>query len=104
MGIVIPFRPRSGPWRPAETASLAAIQRELDRHGLMTGHTQGNDDSSRPWRAFYNRMTGQVVAIVSRSKADYELLWADRTSERVENMDELVLVARSWTARWHASA
>lgn len=80
-----------------------AIQRELDRHGLMTDYEQDNDDS-RPWRAFYDQLTGRVVAIVSRSGAGYELLWADRTSARAETINELVLVARSWTGRFHASA
>src|SRR6188768_3730947 len=91
--------PRSGPWRPTESSALIAIQLELDRHGLMTDYTQGNDDDSGPWRAFYNRMTGRVVAIVARSKAGYELLWADRTSVHAEKMDQLVLVARSGLCR-----
>jgi hypothetical protein len=70
----------------------------------MTNYAQANDDDSRPYRAFYSQMTGRVVAIVSRSKVGYELLWADRTSVRAQNMDELVLVARAWTVRLHASA
>jgi len=65
----------------------------------MTDYTQGNDDDSRPWRAFYNRMTGRVVAIVARSKVGYELLWADRTSVYAEKMEQLVLVARSGLCR-----
>ena len=99
MGTVVSFRPRSGPWLPTESSALVAIQRELDRCGLVTDYTQGNDDDSRPWRAFYNRMTGRVVAIVARSRAGYELLWADRTSAYAEKMDELVLAARSGLSR-----
>jgi hypothetical protein len=97
MGTVISFDPCSGPWLPTEHSALVALQRELDGHGLMTDYTQGNDDDNRPWRAFYNRMTGRVVAIVTRSKAGYELLWADRTSIYAEKMDQLVLAARSGT-------
>ena len=100
MGIVVSFHPRGGPWLPTESSALVAIQRELDMHGLITDYTQGNDDDSRPWRAFYNRMTGRVVAIVTRSKAGYELLWADRTSAYAEEMDQLVLVARSGLCRY----
>jgi len=99
MGTVVSFHPRSGPWLPTESSALVAIQRELERHGLMTDYTQGNDDDSRPWRAFYNRMTGRVVAIVARSKVGYELLWADRTSVYAEKMEQLVLVARSGLCR-----
>jgi hypothetical protein len=95
MGTVVSFHHRSGPWLPSESAALVAIQRELDRHGLMTDYSQGNDDDNKPWRAFYNRMTGQVVAIVTRSKAGYELLWTDRTSTYAEKLDQLVLLARS---------
>jgi len=69
----------------------------------MIGHTEGNDDDGRPWRAFYSRLTGQVVVIVSRSRSGYELLWADRTSVRAENIDELVLVVRA-PGRLNASA
>jgi hypothetical protein len=65
----------------------------------MTDYTQGNDDDGMPWRAFYNRMTGRVVAIVTRSKMGYELLWADRTSVYADEMDQLVLAARSGLSR-----
>lgn len=102
MGVVVSFRPPSGPWRPSECASLAAIQRELDRHGVMTDHVQDSDSHSRPWRAFYCRMTGRVVAVISRSQAGYELLWADRTSVRGDTLNDLILAARSWTAPFHA--
>jgi hypothetical protein len=102
MGVVIPFRPRSGPWSSSEAASLAAIKRELERHGFMIDYAQDSDGDSRPWRAFYCQMTGRVVAVISRSKAGYELLWADRTSVRTETMDGLILAARSWTAPFHA--
>jgi hypothetical protein len=101
MGTVVSFHPRSGSWSPSERANLTSIQRELDRHGLMTDYEEGRDGDDRLWRAIYGQMTGRVVAIVSRSKAGYELLWADRTSVRARKMDELILAARSWTVPFH---
>jgi hypothetical protein len=69
----------------------------------MINYAQADDDG-RPWRAFFSQMTGRVVAIVSRSKLGYELVWADRTSAHAEKIDELILVARASTVRLHASA
>jgi hypothetical protein len=70
----------------------------------LTDYAEDNDGNGRPWRAFYSQFTGRVVAIVSRSRTGYELLWADRTSVHAEKIDDLVLVARVRTARLHASA
>jgi len=103
MGIVIAFRPRSGPWLPTERAALVAIERALERHGFLIYWQQGIAASNSPWRAFYDTMTSQLVVHISRSKGNYALVWADGTSVKVERMDKLVEMARPWIVRSHGA-
>lgn len=99
MGIVIPFRPRKGPWHPIECRALASFQRVLDDLGMLSSFVQ-----CTPWRAFYNGVTGRLIANVVRTISGYLLRWADGSVVHVEAPAQLVTAARSWTMRAHASA
>lgn len=104
MGIVVPFRPRSGAWVATERAALLAVQRAFEQHGLLTNCEDGVAEGGSPWRVFYNTMTGQFIAHVARSKGGYVMRCTDRTALQIENIYELVEIARSWIAGCHTMA
>jgi hypothetical protein len=101
MGRVIAFKPQSGPWTPWERSILGEIQRTFAQQGLMTDCEHGLSDSNTPWTAFYTVNRGSFVAHVARHERGYVLLWPDRTSIRMQEMERLVETVRS-SATQHA--
>jgi len=104
MGIVIHFRPRKCPWHPIECRALASFQRVLDDLGMLSSFVQCVGEDQTPWRAFYNGVTGRLIANVVRTNNGYLLRWADGSVVHLEAPAQLVTAARSWTMKALASA
>src|SRR4051812_16260912 len=95
MGRVIIFKAQDGPWTPWERSVLGGMQRAFAQQGVMTDCQHGMSDNHTPWTAFYTVNTHSFVAHVARHERGYVLLWPDRTSIRVEEMEQLVEAVRS---------
>jgi hypothetical protein len=104
MSTVVAFRPRRGPWLAFERVALDTIQRNFERQGMMTDWAQGIGAGDAPWRVFYGRMTGGLVAQISRTREGYKLTWSDRTTLQADNLEKLVFLARSEGVQLDVSA
>ncbi len=99
MAAIGQLRPQSGFWSKDERSVLATIQLALREQGIDIRCNDAMTADGSPWTAFYAPNLGSFLAHVIRERDGYAVIWPDRVSAVVDEIQKLVeVICNGWRA------